>query len=133
MIVYINIKIKAFNVIQNEFPILFTVCLLIGPISSNLIMFWSDLKQKSHQVATIINNTASNFSDFDNSMLKVLETNADSILSILMCLIYIIFFGQLLKACYRILSQAVPEYIDIELVTRELKEMVSSFFKILIL
>lgn len=52
--------------------------------------------------------------------------NADPIMSISLSFIYMFYFALILKLAGWILAQAVPEFIDVQQVKKDLEEIVSS-------
>jgi hypothetical protein len=60
-----------------------------------------------------------------NAVLVYLRANLDSILSILTGILYIVFFVDILKIGYMLLSQSIPcSYFDMETVIKDLQEIV---------
>ena len=62
-------------------------------------------------------------SSFDN-FLNTLTLNYDPITSVLVSLIYMYFFGKIIKNAYHILSQGVPQYANLSKIEKDLKTMV---------
>jgi hypothetical protein len=81
---------------------------MIGPIASNILAHTNNFRIVEAQ----------------NIVLNFVLSNIDSILSILICILYIIFFVDVLRIGYKILSQAIPFYFDIKKVAKDLHDIV---------
>ena len=106
------IDLLAFSLIKKRKTILYAFCLLVGPIASNLLAHTNNFRNVKVQ----------------NSYLKFLLANLDSLISIPICLLYIIFFVDVLKIGYKILAQGIPFYFDIKKVAKDLHDIVNLYF-----
>ena len=86
-------------------------------LSNDLTMFNNSLNLNETQ------NDNHKPSSFDN-FLNTLTLNYDPITSVLVSLIYMYFFGKIIKNAYHILSQAVPHYANLSKIEKDLKTMV---------
>jgi Co/Zn/Cd efflux system component len=53
-------------------------------------------------------------------------TNADSMLSMFISLVYVLYYGRIVKLSCKYLSQAVPSTIDIEKCKEDIENLVRS-------
>lgn len=61
-----------------------------------------------------------------NKLIVLVLINIDPLLSILLAIVYVLFFSKIFKLSALILAQSVPMFIDLDKIQQELKEMVTS-------
>jgi len=117
--------------------ILYIFGLFIGPLATLLSAYMIEIEANMRTPFTnssIHNNeTLKNFNNSSNEMeqtafniTKMLIINIDPILSFFIGLFYLIFFGNIFKEALKILSQAVPSFIDVSTLKKEIQELDSS-------
>lgn len=107
-IIFIIELLLAFSLIKKRKTILYAFCLLVGPIASNILAHTDNFRNVKAQ----------------NGLLKFLLANLDSLISIPICILYIIFYVGVINIGYKILAQSIPFYFDIKKVAKDLHDMV---------
>lgn len=110
---------------------LYILVLITGSLTTTIQVYISnDLTASNISLNSNTSETqgASHKASSFDTFLNVLTSNYDPIMSILVSLIYMYFFGKIIKNAYHILSQGVPYYANLIEIKKDLKNMVCLVF-----
>jgi hypothetical protein len=97
-------------------------------ITTTQVYLTNDSTAFNENLNSSLNETQSALANDENSsfdkFLNFLTLNYDPITSVLVSLIYMYFFGKVIRKAYHLLSQAVPSYVNISEIKEDLKLMV---------
>ena len=88
------------------------VALFVGPFA---ILAYACVKFNTNAIETVKN---------DYEAINFVITNADPLLSMFISLIYIFYFCQIVKLSCGFLSQACPDFVDIDKCKEDVKNLV---------
>jgi Co/Zn/Cd efflux system component len=112
--------------------ILYIFGLFIGPLAtlfSAYLIGTNKNMEKSFNNSSLLKNETLNSSSEEKEafdITKMLIINIDPILSFFIGLFYLFFFGNIFKEALRILSLAVPSFIEVDTIKRQIQELDSS-------